>query len=66
MPGGERGIVRNFALNQAYAQTDPVIYCTRDGNILVSTDGTGIWTATQVEPGTFPLGEPLPPRKNVR
>ena len=66
VPGGERGIVRNFALNKAYAQTDPVIYCTRDGNILVSTDGTGIWTATQVEPGTFPLGEPLPPRKNVR
>ena len=66
VPGGERGIVRNFALNKAYAQTDPVIYCTKDGNILVSTDGTGIWTATQVEPGTFPLGEPLPPRKNVR
>ena len=66
VPGGERGIVRDFALNRAYAQTDPVILCTKDGNILVSTDGTGIWTATQVEPGTFPLGEPLPPRKNVR
>ena len=66
VPGGERGTVRRFALHEAYAQTDPVILCTKDGNILVSTDGTDIWYATHVEPGTFPLGEKLPPRNNVR
>ena len=66
VPGGERGVVRKFALHQAYAQTNPVILCSRDGNILVSTDGTDIWYAVQVEPGTFPLGEKLPPRENVR
>ena len=66
VPGGERGVVRKFALHQAYAQTNPVILCSRDGNILVSTDGTDIWYAVQVEPGTVPLGEKLPPRENVR
>ena len=66
VPGGERGVVRKFALHQAYAQTNPVILCSRDGNILVSTDGTDIWYAVQVEPGTFPLGEKLPPLENVR
>ena len=66
VPGGERGLIHRFAMHEAYAQTDPVILCTRDGNILVTTDGSEIWYATQVEPGTFPLGELLPPRNNVR
>lgn len=66
VPGGERGVVRKFALHQAYAQTNPVILCTKDGNILITTDGTDIWYATQVEPGTLPMGEKLPPRENVR
>lgn len=66
VPGGERGIIREFALRKAHAQTDPVILCNRDGNLLVNTDGTDIWYATQVEPGTFPLGKLLPPRNNVR
>ena len=66
VPGGDHGIIREFALRKSRAQTDPVILCNRDGNLLVSTDGTGIWYAVNVEPGTFPLGEELPPRNNVR
>lgn len=61
VPGGERGVVRKIA-NEARARTDPVVYCTKDGNILATTDGSDIWVATQVKEGTFPLGEKLPPR----
>ena len=64
IPGNERGTVRSYAIHEAGALhcEEAVYLCARDGNILVSTDGKNIWYATEVEPGTLPLGEQLPPR----
>ena len=64
IPGNERGTVRSYAIHDAGALhcEEAVYLCARDGNILVSTDGKNIWYATEVEPGTLPLGEQLPPR----
>ena len=64
IPGNERGTVRSYAIHDAGAvnSEDAVYLCARDGNVLINTDGKNIWYATEVEPGTLPLGELLPSR----
>ncbi len=62
IPSKVKGAVRDFAVNKVYIGRDAVYLSARDGHMLVTTDGDRIWYAEGVEPGTFPLGEPLPPR----
>ncbi len=61
-PGADRGIIRQFAIHTAGVGQDAIYLCTRDGNLLVTSDGENLWVATDVQPGEFPLGEPVPPR----
>ncbi len=64
IPGNELGSVKAYAMHDAYAANsrDAVYLSSRNGNILVTTDGSNIWYSSDVEPGTLPLGELLPPR----
>ncbi|MBR6954574.1 MAG: MBL fold metallo-hydrolase [Clostridia bacterium] len=61
IPGVERGGARTVA-RKAGANPDAVFLCYQDGHVLVTSDGSRIWYAAGVEPGTFPLGTLLPPR----
>ena len=58
----ERGNVRLYARNQAGITSDALFLNIMDGNILVSTDGVNLWTATNVTAGEYPLGDLVPPR----
>ncbi len=58
----ERGAARQFAIHKAGVRQEAVYLCEQEGNLLVTTDGVDIWYAVNVQPGTFPLGELLPPR----
>ena len=62
IPGQAYGTARSFAIHQCYVGKEAVYLCAGDGHILCTTDGREIWYATGVAPGTFPLGEVLPPR----
>lgn len=66
IPGQERYKVRQFAASALGISTrdlDAVFLSVSDGNILVSSDGSVIWYAANVDPSDLPLGEPLPARK---
>ncbi len=62
IPGRQAGPVRSFAFHTAYAGKDAVYLSMKDGNLLVTSDGTNLWYAANVVPGELPLGELLPPR----
>ena len=62
IPSQERGKVREYALYTAYCKQDAVYLSSRDGHILVNTDGKNIWYNLDVTPGELPLGTLLPPR----
>ena len=62
IPGGERGTVKSFALNEAHVGEDAMYLCNHDGNLLVTSDGTNLWVAHDVVPGELPMGDPVPPR----
>ena len=63
LPSRERGQIRVFAKRDAGLTGDAVYLNIKDGNVLVSTDGINIWTATEVTPGEYPLGNLVPPRE---
>ena len=62
IPSLERGKIRQFALQTAQCRQEAVYLSSRDGHILVNTDGINIWYSINVTPGETPLGTLLPPR----
>ncbi len=66
VPGQVRYTARNFAADSLGVRArdlDTVILTTADGNVLVSSDGSILWYAINVDPADLPLGDPLPARK---
>ena len=63
VPGGERGVIKSFAMREAHVGYDAIYLCNKDGNLLVTSDGENLWVAQDVVPGELPLGEAVPPRK---
>jgi beta-lactamase superfamily II metal-dependent hydrolase len=62
IPGGgtSEDRVKQFALKECSLKRYPRFYSNRDGNILLTCDGVNLWSAYQVEPGTFPRGKIVP------
>lgn len=62
VPGRASGPAQQFAKHEAHVQTYGVYLSAKDGHIIVTSDGTNIWYAVDVNPGEFPLGKELSPR----
>lgn len=58
--GSSEDHVKTFALKECSLKRYPRFYSNRDGNILLTCDGVNLWSAYQVEPGTFPRGKLVP------